>query len=131
MIDVADKQRQGLHPALKQIVDRETEEKRNYFFCAACSHVLGDQRDRFEVNSSFEHICTNPYGFSFHIGCFSAALGCAISGEPNAADTWFAGYTWRLATCSQCQQHTGWLFERATEQVDAFYGLILDRIQIE
>jgi hypothetical protein len=128
MIDVADKQRQALHPKLKSIVEDEPGGSRNFIFCAACSHVLGRASDRTGVNGSFEHVCTNPFGIVFHIGCFTNALGCAISGHPTAADTWFAGFTWRLATCAECRRHTGWLFERADS---AFYGLILDRIQCD
>lgn len=129
MIDVTDKERQALDPKLGVIVGRETEEQRDYIYCAVCSNVLGRRTDRIEVNGSFDHVCTNPYGIRFHLGCFANALGCTLSGEPIAADTWFAGYTWRLATCAECQRHTGWLFERAAGGNDAFYGLILDRIQ--
>ena len=130
MIDVADKQRQGLHPDLAKLLESDDTDKHDYVFCAACSNVLGQQRDAIEVGGVHEHWCTNPYGFSFHIGCFSAAPGCSISGAPNAADSWFAGYTWRLASCSSCQQHIGWLFE-ASGHTDSFFGLILDRSQTD
>lgn len=126
MIDVLDKQRQGLDPKLRSIVERTTEEKRDYLVCGTCSHVIARQSDGIEVNGGFDHRFTNPYGVEFHVGCFSEALGCAISGHSVAADTWFPGFRWRLATCEECHHHLGWYFDR--EDV-YFYGLVLDYIQ--
>ncbi|NIP13882.1 MAG: hypothetical protein GWM88_03690 [Pseudomonadales bacterium] len=123
MVDVLDKTRQGLDPKLKEIVE---EGERNFVYCRICSHVLTRSVERIEVSGSHEHHCTNPYGISFHIGCFAEALGCDISGEPMAADTWFAGFRWRHASCAECHQHLGWYFESGERY---FYGLILDRIQ--
>jgi len=73
------------------------------------------------------------FGYLFHIGCFSEALGCSIAGTPEAADSWFMGFQWRIAACSECQRHLGWYFDRVTpgSETDFFYGLILDRIQHE
>ena len=43
-----------------------------------------------------------------------------------AADTWFPGFRWQHASCSECHVHLGWYFDRGDEY---FYGLILNRIQ--
>lgn len=128
MIDVLDKERQlrGLDPKLKEIVDDKEDDKGRFVYCAVCSSVIARQADRIEVAGSHDHHFTNPFGIRFHLGCFADALGCAISGERVAADTWFPGYQWRHATCADCQMHLGWYFDRASE---FFYGLIIDRIQ--
>ena len=126
MIDVLDKQRQGLDPRLQSIVDREAADARDLVVCATCSHVIARKSDRVEIGDSHTHRFTNPYGLEFHIGCFADALGCAISGSPVAADTWFPGFHWQLASCENCRNHLGWYFDRADE---FFYGLILDTIQ--
>ncbi len=126
MIDVEDKQRQDLDPDLKAILDREAEEQGDLLYCATCSNVIGRRSDSTQVNGSHSHFCTNPYGIRYQIGCFTSALGCNISGEPTAADTWFPGFKWRLATCAECLVHLGWYFDRESAY---FYGLILDRIQ--
>ena len=81
MIDVLDKQRQGLDPRLKEIVDREEQDARDFVVCATCSHVIARRSDQIDVNGSFDHRFTNPYGLEFHVGCFSEALGCALSGD--------------------------------------------------
>jgi cereblon len=126
MIDVLDKERQGLDPKLKEIVDRESTEHRDLLLCANCNHGIARQSDRIEVNGAFSHYFTNPYGIEYHVGCFSTALGCAISGSRMAADTWFAGFVWQLASCEACSHHLGWYFTGADAE---FYGLVLDYVR--
>ena len=128
MIDVPDKERQlqGLDPTLKEIVDEKSADKGSYIYCAACSGVIAKQADRIEVSGSHDHRFTNPFGIEFHVGCFADALGCSISGERVAADTWFPGFQWRIASCAECHQHMGWYFDRADVY---FYGVSMDRIQ--
>ena len=110
MIDVVEKERQALDPKLKDLLERKEEEAPDFIYCGTCSAVIGNNRDRIEVNGSHDHRFTNPYGFLFHIGCFSEALGCSIAGTPEAADSWFMGFQWRIAACGDCQRHLGWLF---------------------
>ncbi len=119
--------RQSLDPKLKEFIKEDAPPKEGFVFCASCSHVIGHVQDRIEVNGSFQHTCTNPYGFVHHFGCHSDAHGCAIAGKAHSAESWFQGYSWRLANCGNCDAHMGWLFERADEH---FYGLIFDRIQV-
>ncbi|MDA1074017.1 MAG: cereblon family protein [Proteobacteria bacterium] len=126
MIDVVEGKRQALDPKLKALIDEEDEADRDFFFCRACSNVIGRLSDRMEIHSSFDHFFTNPYGYEFHVGCFREALGCTIAGDRVAADTWFMGFQWRHAMCSQCSSHLGWYFDNSDTY---FYGLILDRIQ--
>ena len=127
MAEVIDKQRQGLDPALGRLLERQKEDPKDYIYCALCSTVIGRFRDRIEVNGGHDHHFVNPHGRHFHLGCFREALGCAISGQPQAADTWFLGFHWRIANCSECRTHLGWYFDRPDQRY--FYGLILDRIQ--
>ena len=124
---VEDVRQESLDPALKAMLEDEQRPKDGFLFCAACSHVIGHVQDRIEVQGSFDHTCTNPFGVVHHFGCHREAPGCAIRGPSQAADSWFQGFHWRLALCANCNTHMGWLFER---QDDHFYGLILDRIQV-
>jgi len=128
MVDVLDKQRQALDPAIQRLLD-DGKRSRSFVFCAACSNVLGHSKDAININGSHQHFCTNPHGIDFNVHCYSDALGCAISGQPTAADSWFAGYSWRFATCSDCNTHLGWLFDNSSAK--HFYGLIRERIQVE
>ena len=126
MIDVLDKERQELDPRLKEIVERAPRDRRGFVLCANCGHVIARRSDRIEVNDAHSHFFTNPYGVEYHVGCFAEALGCAISGERMAADTWFPGFRWRIASCENCQHHLGWYFDNPDVY---FYGLVLDYIR--
>lgn len=128
IIDVIDKARQGSDAELERRKERTRPRDNEYVYCATCSSVLALRRDRIEMNGAHEHTCTNPHGFTFHLGCYAQALGCTIAGQPMAADTWFPGFQWRLAACSECNVHLGWYFDRGEA---FFYGLILNRIQTE
>ena len=116
-----------LDPKLRSLLEDSKNDK-DYVYCAQCSAVLTQRSEQTIVNGSHDHRCTNPHGFAFHIGCYNQALGCTISGGSHAADSWFMGYTWELATCAECHCHLGWYFSKSDHN---FYGLILKNIQFE
>ncbi len=126
MSEVKDPPASTLDPKLRSMLDMEEAEDKNFIYCAACSNTITKTEHKIEVNGSHDHSFVNPHNFRFHIGCFAQALGCDISGDPQAADSWFMGFVWRLASCAQCHNHLGWYFSRGS---DFFYGLILNRIQ--
>lgn len=106
-----------------RVEDQAQQEKR--LFCAVCRHPITHQDERIEVNGGHQHRCTNPGGYTFHIGCFHEAGGCVAVGQATDAYTWFKGYGWRVAMCASCEQHLGWRFQGPA---DYFHGLILDRL---
>jgi hypothetical protein len=93
--------------------------------CAACGHPVTHRNARLAVNGTYEHSFMNPHGFSFHIACFKTAPGCKQSGIPTHEHSWFKGYSWRYALCSQCHEHLGWHY---IGNGDDFYGLIKSRL---
>ena len=120
-----------LDPALASMLDLSPADDKGYLRCSACHAVITQASARTEVGGRHDHQLVNPHGFEFHVGCFTEALGCDLSGEPQAADSWFMGYEWSIASCAECGLHMGWLFTRAIgKPTDAeyFYGLILDRL---
>lgn len=114
-----------LDPALKNIVEIGDLPKEGFFYCVRCDAVIGHVRDRIEINGSFDHRFTNPHGYTHHFGCHKEAHGCTIGEGPYSADSWFPSYAWRLANCTECGMHMGWLFEKPS---DHFFGIILDHI---
>ena len=72
-----------------------------------------------------EHTFRNPAGYSWTIGCFRDAAGCASEGNFTAEATWFAGYEWCFASCATCGRHLGWWF---TGIGPSFAGLIVSRL---
>ena len=120
-----------LDPVLKEIVEKEPRSQKGYVYCAICSNVISHVDERIEVQGSHQHKFTNPFELVFEIACYRAAPGCDISGDSNAADTWFTGHKWLLATCAGCTGHIGWYFEPVLSQTaqNTFFGLIVERIQ--
>ena len=133
MVNVIDKERQALDPALKSLLKTTSSDDNRFLYCTQCSHLLARAADATEIAGSHHHFCTNPHGIDFDVYCYSEALGSTISGPPTGADSWFAGHTWRFATCTGCTTHLGWLFETAAghDSPTHFYGLIADRFQID
>lgn len=90
--------------------------------CAVCDHRITERAYRREMAGAHDHTFVNPAGYTFHIGCFVAAPGCAHLGAPSEAFSWFPGWSWQIAVCSRCRTHVGWIFRLGGEQ---FHGLIL------
>jgi len=93
--------------------------------CKACQHKITSYENKIEVNGSHQHVFSNPVGFAFEMGCFSEATGCVNQGPPSLEHTWFTGYAWRFALCSNCLTHLGWFFQSGN---DSFYALILKKM---
>jgi hypothetical protein len=103
--------------------DRSKHERR--LFCAACRNPITHQDERISVHGGHAHTGTNPAGYTFHIGCFREAAGCATQGWASLEHTWFPGYAWQIAICARCGAQLGWRYQGSA---DRFYGLILDRL---
>lgn len=93
--------------------------------CIQCGRIVTDSGARISIEGKHEHVCVNPHGIAFNIGCFESAPGCVGQGEASNFWSWFTGYSWQIALCSGCSLHIGWLFRGAE---GGFYGLILARL---
>jgi hypothetical protein len=96
------------------------------YLCKACRAKITTSALRIAVNGKHAHICANPHGLVFEVGCFSRASGCLTVGSPTEEFTWFPGYAWCIALCLQCTAHLGWHYRSAT--AGEFYGLILTNL---
>lgn len=114
-----------LDPALRAIVDDASPDEGRFLNCRACGHPVCHEGEATEIDGAFHHVCTNPMGITFEIGCFHRAMGCSVQGDSHHADSWFPGHLWRFAGCERCDTHLGWHFDG---DVSDFFGLILDRI---
>lgn len=95
--------------------------------CARCQRSITREDQRIPVQGRREHVCENPHGLVFHIGCFATAPGCTQIGIATEEWTWFRGYYWQIALCKSCGVHLGWRY-RDHGGEHCFYGLILDRL---
>jgi hypothetical protein len=113
----------------EQLIQEEDEEKKEeekHILCAQCRAVITSPHERIEVQGAHEHTFFNPYGIIFQIGCFRQARGCGYQGPAIAEFSWFPGYSWRIAICSSCLTHLGWLYSAPDKE--SFCGLILDHL---
>ena len=94
------------------------------FCCKQCGHEIASPRHLEPRQGSHEHTFRNPYGYSFHVLCFSRAPGCRPEGPASREASWFPDTAWRLALCDACQIHLGWYYEG----VESFLGLIATRL---
>lgn len=94
--------------------------------CAVCGHRVTDRGHRTERSGAHEHTFVNPGGVVHHIGCYSAAPGCAPVGDTFEAFSWFPGWSWQIVLCDQCNTHLGWIFRCGA---DSFHGLIVAALE--
>jgi len=105
--------------------DKQSDTKRgNRLFCFRCHQVITDQGKCITIQGAHTHRFVNPAAINYLFGCFSEAIGCSVTGTPSNEHTWFSGYTWQIASCSNCGNHLGWFFIGEAP----FYGLILNRM---
>ncbi len=106
--------------------DEQDTEKEEAILCVQCRHSITSPRQRIEINGMHQHTFFNPYGVIYQIGCFRSANGCRYTGPATEEFSWFPGYRWRIAVCSACLTHLGWLY--TSPDKESFHGLILDHL---
>lgn len=116
-----------LEDVLERSLEEERFDPRGLIRCRLCSAPLTHQQERIDIDGNHEHSFTNPHDIRFHLGCFSAAPGCAIAGHQTPAFSWFRGFYWQYALCGECQEHVGWYYEDRHQ--NNFFGLILSKLE--
>jgi hypothetical protein len=96
------------------------------YLCKFCRRKITTASEKIVVNGQHTHMCANPYGLLFEVGCFARASGCLTTGVPTLEFTWFPGYAWSIALCANCANHMGWHY--TAQPPSEFYGLILDHL---
>jgi hypothetical protein len=94
--------------------------------CKACTAPITSRQQAVSIKGHHEHAFFNPAGIAFEIRCFQQAVGCLVQAEPCTEFSWFSGYCWQYAICSNCLTHLGWFFTGKGK--DAFFALIGNRI---
>lgn len=93
--------------------------------CAFCQHPITNRKFAIDASGSHYHVFTNPGGASFEIAMYEKA-DCINHGPATTEYTWFTGYAWQVALCSNCKAHLGWYYTGLDSP--GFYGLIVDHI---
>ncbi|MCG8568026.1 MAG: cereblon family protein [Desulfobacterales bacterium] len=95
------------------------------YLCRFCRKEVADAAHGIRVDDQGTHVFANPHGQVFEIGCFSNAPGATTASEPSSDFSWFKGYEWQVAVCSQCSGHLGWFYSQTAY---GFWGLIMDNL---
>ncbi len=95
------------------------------YLCKKCKTLITWSTYKINVKDKFIHVCANPHGIIFEIGCFSYAQNYVPVDSPTLEFTWFPGYAWQIILCANCLTHLGWLY---LSDKDHFWGLILKNL---
>lgn len=75
----------------------------------------------------------NPSGVLHDIVTLSQVTPNSVSlvGVPSEEYSWFPGYSWTIANCSNCSHHLGWLFTSVKDHLkpNRFWGIRRDAIK--
>ena len=102
------------------------EDSSQLLYCRSCKQAVTRCGELMAVGLTAHYRFTNPAGITFPISCYRHAPGCAISGTPTIEDSWFGGYKWQIALCSECQEQLGWYYQNPKQRF--FFGLIQSRL---
>ena len=119
-----EQRRQDATPVIPQQRTTDQTAIRPALRCISCHAVITTPQDAIEIAGQHRHTCTNPHGFTFTIGCFAQASGILADPTSSTEHSWFPGYAWQIALCSNCTLHLGWRFSGES----SFYGLVLNRL---
>ncbi|CAD5114158.1 DgyrCDS3301 [Dimorphilus gyrociliatus] len=119
------------------------------FLCRQCGHTVVFANDLTRVASDMSlrqrndsllgrkgtliQLLQNPAGARFEV-ITSKRAHVTKSTVTVSSDTWFTGFSWRIATCPKCHFHLGWSYEPLfykgglADSKDTFYALILDNL---
>jgi len=120
-------QGKNVENAQESLEEEATEEKKEEILhCVNCGNIIASLKDAIEIHGKHTHTCKNPQDILFNIGCFAFARGCVVRGQPTLEYTWFPGFGWSIALCSECAIHLGWFYESG--EGENFFGLIMNHL---
>lgn len=70
-------------------------------------------------------VFANPHGYLHEVITVRWARGLAVIGPATTEFSWYPGYAWEIAYCTQCRSHLGWAFNAVEEDIEPrlFWGL--------
>ena len=74
---------------------------------------------------------TNEHQNRFDVARFKAsATNITLTTDTSDKHSWFPGYRWSIASCSECDQHLGWGFHESTDSsATHFFGLVVTSLR--
>jgi len=91
-----------------------------------CGHNVSTREQVFVMsNQGASGNYVNPNGYNHEMLTVKKCWSISTQGEPEAAYSWFPGYTWQIINCPECWAHLGWCFRATIDSFKPrmFYGL--------
>ncbi len=101
-------------------------QRHELILCRFCHAPVTSLHEEQVISGGHSHYFINPYGTAYVVGCFRQAPGCDIRGTATRNHSWFPGFAWQLASCTDCGEHLGWFYENSERE--QFFGLIVDKL---
>ncbi|XP_039287302.1 protein cereblon [Nilaparvata lugens] len=103
--------------------------------CSNCQNEVGHQRDVIAMSvDGPQNTYVNPNGHLHETLTMSKAYNLLLSDdEPTLEFSWFPGYAWVVAFCSNCHIHLGWKFLAQKDDLlpKSFWGLTRRSLQFK
>jgi hypothetical protein len=98
--------------------------------CRSCGGLITHSDRLIRIAGTNRHHHVNPAGSECDFHTFLACPGAVALGDATENYSWFSGYDWRMAVCSQCGQHLGWYYEAISrfERPGEFWGILVSNI---
>jgi cereblon len=103
-------------------------DERIRYLCRGCRAQISDGAAVFSPSGGPPvQVFTNPGGLVCQVLTLMRANGLMFLGPATSEYTWFPGYAWRIALCTQCTNHLGWRYEALAAGASPldFFGLLV------
>jgi len=94
--------------------------------CAKCHSPICNAKDLFSMSvEGPQSTFVNPAGVIHDTVTFKKANNLILTTQPSPLFSWFPGYEWSIAECSNCRCHIGWAFMATNSRYspNIFWGL--------
>ncbi|EEC79545.1 hypothetical protein OsI_20665 [Oryza sativa Indica Group] len=98
----------------------------NLIKCRCCKSLIAKRSDMVVMSTDGPlGAYVNPHGFVHETITVSRATGLALDGNPSTVHSWFPGYSWTIASCTDCESNIGWLFKATKKNLRprSFWGI--------
>lgn len=109
-------------------------EKCKHFVCVNCENKICCKEDVFAMSRSGPQCSfVNPGGYIHDT--LTVRTTCGLFQDSDWVDefTWFPGYKWRIAHCTNCSHHIGWCYKHIDSETrpKRFFGLSRNNVRLK
>lgn len=95
--------------------------------CRQCNAIIASTKDIFSLSDDGpQSAFINEYGYVHSTITLRKIVQLPLLyGNPTTENSWFPGYAWSIALCSNCANHVGWKFVKTQSHLSpsSFWGL--------